>query len=221
LALEGNRSSAKFKLFARVRALSLKGDVLVDVTKEFFVKPAGENGRRVVEVGNPTPYIVDIVAHTYVQTPRLSCRALINLPLDRFMNDGVTVQCSLMKADGAIEQVFSRKLSAPRTVTWVRQETGVSQRAIEFDCALGETPTNGLKVQVKILSAYDEVLSVAQQSVQVAGVLVGAALGSGGEPTEEDSVSNGLNEFAAESADGAAAPQRRIGWLRRLLDRNT
>jgi hypothetical protein len=169
--LDSQRGVTKLRLFARVRALSLRGDILIDERKEFFVKPISDGGRQVLEIGSPMPRIVDVVAHTYVQTPRLSCRALVNIPAGRFLEQGVTVRCSLMHQDGRSEVIFTRALAAPRAASWVRQQIGLTQVACECDHTFGVGLSEGLRVEVALLNGDQEVLDLRVQRVRVGGVL--------------------------------------------------
>jgi hypothetical protein len=167
-----HRGVAKLRLFARVRALSLVGEVFLDESKEFFVKPLVDGGRQVVEVRTPLPTIVDIVAHTYVQTPRLSCRTLVNVPAGRFLEEGLTIACRLLSDDGSSEYICKRRMSTSRTATWVRQQVGLTQLAVEFEHTLSASPAAGLTLEIALISAYDEVLHSVRQGIRVAGVLV-------------------------------------------------
>jgi hypothetical protein len=215
--VENHRGVSKLRLFARARALSLNGEVLIDETKEFFVKPITDGGRQIVEVGSPVPRIVDIVAHTYVQMPRLSCRALVNVPSGRFLEEGMTIVCQLVLDSGASEQIFKRRVVSPRTATWVRQQIGLTQLGIEFEHTLTSSPSSGMKIEISLLSAYEEILHTLRQSVRVAGVLVETEV-----PSEDsgDGVGSILSDHVSSSsrngADGGdtAAGRGLFSWFR-------
>lgn len=168
---DNQRGVTKLRLFARVRALSLRGEVLIDERKEFFVKPISDGGRQVLEIGSPMPRIVDVVAHTYVQTPRLSCRALVNIPAGRFLEQGVTLRCAIVHLDGRSEVIFTRALAAPRAASWVRQQIGLTQVACECEHTIGAGLSEGLRVEVALLNSDQEVLDLRVQPVRVGGVL--------------------------------------------------
>lgn len=171
---EAQRVNAKIRLFARVRALSLTGEILVAESKEFFVRPLSGAGRQIVEVGVPAPRIVDIVAHTYVQTPRLSCRALVNIPHGRYLEEGVTVVASLMEAGEAPERIFKHRLASQQSAAWVRQQMGLSQIPVEFEHTLAGNSVENLKVEFSLVSAYGETLHSVRQDVRAIGILADA-----------------------------------------------
>jgi hypothetical protein len=215
---ENHRGLSKLRLFARVRALSLTGDVLLDETKEFFVKPLAEGGRQVVEVGSPIPRLVDIVAHTYVQTRRLSCRALLNVPAGRFLEEGMTIVCKLVSPDGSGEQIFKRRVVSPRTATWVRQQIGLTQLGIEFEHRLTVPPTSELKVEISLLSAYEEVLHTLRQSVRVAGILVDTQNTADSlEDMDARDRAESVSSSSLEEVEGRDGGRGRglLSWLRR------
>jgi hypothetical protein len=219
LGMESQRGVTKLRLLAHVRALSLDGVLILSETKEFFVKPLTVTSRRVVEIGTAEPHIVDVVAHTYVQTPRLSCRVLVNVPHGRFLEEGAAVSCALVSPSGAREQILKRRLSAAHSAAWVRQQMGLSQIPFEFEHVLREKPTRDLKIKVSLLSQYDEVFHVVQQEVKVAGVLAEAEASKESftldEATSLSSMpQNGTHDFADEDAQ-ERKPLGLFAWLRR------
>jgi hypothetical protein len=171
---EAQRANSKVRLFARVRALSLHGEVFLSETKEFFVRPLTGGGKHVVEVGTPGPQIVDIAANTFVQTTRLSCRALINIPHGRHLEEGMTVVGTLVKNDGGTERIFKHRLVTHHSAAWVRQQMGLSQVPVEFEHTLSDVDATGLRVECSLISAYNEVLHTVQQGVRVVGILADA-----------------------------------------------
>jgi hypothetical protein len=171
---EAQRANSKLRLFARVRALALTGEVFLSETKEFFVRPLTTGGKQVVEVGNVGPQLVDVVAHTYVQTPRLSCRALVNIPHGRHLEEGITVVCALVKSDGSSEKIFKHRLVSHHTAAWVRQQMGLSQIPVEFEHTLADSHAQNLRVECSIISAFNEVLHTVQQEVRSVGILADA-----------------------------------------------
>jgi hypothetical protein len=171
---EAQRANARVRLFARVRGLSLNGDVFLSETKEFFVRPLTGGGKHVVEVGSLGPQIVDIAANTYVQTQRLSCRALINIPHGRHLEEGITVVALLVRPDGVTERIFKHRLVSHHSAAWVRQQMGLSQVPVEFEHTLADTNTTGLRVEFSLLSAYNEALHTVLQEVKAVGILADA-----------------------------------------------
>lgn len=196
---ESQRANSKLRLFARVRALALSGEVFLSESKEFFVRPLAAGGKQVVEVGNVGPRIVDVVAHTYVQTPRLSCRALLNIPHGRHLEEGVTVTCSLIKPDESTERIFKHRLVSHHTAAWVRQQMGLSQVPVEFEHALTDTAARDLRVEVSLASAFGEVLHTVRQYVRSVGILADAPENPG--EAQVDSVASVLSasELLAEN----------------------
>jgi hypothetical protein len=196
----------------------LNGDVFLSETKEFFVRPLTGGGKHVVEVGNLGPQIVDIVANTYVQTPRLSCRALINIPHGRHLEEGITVVASLVRPDGSSERIFKYRLASHHSAAWVRQQMGLSQVPIEFEHTLADMNTTGLRVEFSLVSAYNEQLHTAQQDVKAVGILADAEEAS--RHAHVDSVASVLASSDLLSANEedveVKAPSRGIlSWFKR------
>lgn len=171
---EAQRANSKLRLFARVRALSLNGEVFLSETKEFFVRPLTGGGKHVVEVGTPGPQIVDIAANTYVQTTRLSCRALLNIPHGRHLEEGITVVATLVKSDGSTERILKYRLVTHHSAAWVRQQMGLSQVPVDFEHTLSDMNASGLRIECSLVSAYNEVLHTVQQEVKLVGILADA-----------------------------------------------
>lgn len=171
---EPQRVNSKIRLFARVRALSLAGDVFISEAKEFFIRPLSAGGKHVVEVSTTSPKIVDVVAHTYVQTPRLSCRALINVPHGRVLEEGMTVVCTLAGHAASPERIFKHRIASHQTAAWVRQQMGLSQVAVEFEHTLANSTPTDLSVEFSLISAFNEVLHTVKQDVRAVGILADA-----------------------------------------------
>ncbi len=229
---DGNRGVSKLRLFARVRALTLDGQLLLSDVKEFYVKPPSGGGKRVVEVGAASPRVVDVVAHTYVQSPRISCRALVNVPHGRFLEEGFMVEASLLRPDGLRESIFRRKVSLAHSAAWVRQQMGLSQVAVEFEHALTSDAkgtdtrlSTPLSIELSVKSIQGDVIQVVHQEVKTAGVLLGAQasmaerLSVEMEHSEHTSARNGIENGAGASNDllpvtSMSAGQRLFSWLR-------
>jgi hypothetical protein len=187
---EAQRANSKIRLFARVRALSLNGEVFLSESKEFFVRPLTGGGKHVVEVGTSSPRIVDIAANTYVQTARLSSRVLINIPHGRHLEEGITVAFTLLKNDGSRERVYKHRLVSHHSAAWVRQQMGLSQVPVEYEHNLDEGNAAGLRVECSLISAYNEVLHTVQQEVKAVGILADAEEAS--RTAQSDSVASVL-----------------------------
>lgn len=215
---EVQRANAKIRLFVRVRALGLNGDVILSESKEFFVRPLGSAGRQVVEVGAVAPKIVDIVAHTYVQTPRLSCRALINIPHGRYLEEGVTVVASLVQGEGAPLKIFKHRLVSQQTAAWVRQQMGLSQVPVEFEYTLPDSKTEDLKVEFSLISSYNETIHSVRQDVRAVGILADAQGNGGGSSVEQViSVLSASDLLSVNEQDLRQRPAAKglLSWFRR------
>jgi hypothetical protein len=215
---EAQRANSKVRLFARVRALSLNGEVFLSETKEFFVRPLTGGSKQVVEVGTPGPQIVDIAANTSVPTTRLSCRALINIPHGRHLEEGITVVGTLVKTDGGRERIFKHRLVSHHSAAWVRQQMGLSQVPVEFDHTLVDMNATGLRLECSLISAYNEVLHTVQQEVKAVGILADAEEAS--RHAHVDSVasvlaSSDLLSANDEDVEGKAPAKGIFSWFKR------
>jgi hypothetical protein len=215
---EVQRANAKIRLFVRVRALSLNGEVLLSESKEFFVRPLGSAGRQVVEVGAIAPRIVDIVAHTYVQTPRLSCRALINIPHGRYLEEGVTVVASLVQGASAPLKIFKHRLASQQTAAWVRQQMGLSQVPVEFEYTLPDPRQEDLKVEFSLISAYNETIHSVQQGIRAVGILADAQ-GTAAAGSVEEAISvlstSDLLSVNEQDTEQRSPAKGLLSWFRR------
>jgi hypothetical protein len=217
-AADGHRAQSKLRLFARVRALSLSGEVLVSEGKEFFVKPLAGGGRRVVEVGVARPQVVDVVAFTYAQTSRVSCRVLVNMPHGRILEEGVTLLGALVMANGDRRQVVKRRIGVQHSAAWVRQQMGLSQIPVECDYTLSAGEVLPEEVEFTLLSAFDEVLQSVRHNVRVAGVLAAVDEGIDSKREGEDgSLSTSADLFASVSAAEPHVNENRglFSWFKR------
>jgi hypothetical protein len=215
---EVQRANAKIRLFARVRALSLNGDVLVSESKEFFVRPLGSGGRHVVEVGAVAPRIVDIVAHTYVQTPRLSCRALVNVPHGRYLEEGISIVAYLSHGEGTPTKIWKHRIASQHTAAWVRQQMGLSQIPVEFEHTLADANHDDLSVEFVLLSSYNEPIHRVRQRVRAVGILADAEQSMSKSSVEEAiSVLSTSDILAANDAtvDDKPASKGLLSWFRR------
>lgn len=172
VGLEGARVGSKTRLFARVTALTPSGEVLASQLKEFFVKPLTSGGRQVIEIREPAPMIVDVVADTYAQAGKLSARALVNVPFGDFLDEGLDVQCSLIRPDGKREVLARKVLGTRQSAIWTRQQMGLSQFAIGFEHVIGSVAeTQAPEVEISVYSATGEQLHHVTHHIRSAGVL--------------------------------------------------
>lgn len=172
LGLDGGRVGAKLRLFARVTAFSLAGEVLVSESKECFVKPPSEGGKQVVQVHEPAPTLVDAVAYANAQGERLTSRVLVNLPAGEREDDGVRVQFVLCSPGGRREAIATKELQLQHRGVWTRQVAGLCQYAVECEYQLRDfSAGEGYFVEASLLNRGNEVLHTIQQPVRVAGVL--------------------------------------------------
>jgi hypothetical protein len=121
--------------------------------------------------------VIDLVAHTFVQAPKVSCRALVNLPHGRFLSEGFLLEATLVDASGAKLDTLQRKVAAHRLSGWTKQQIGLSQMAVEWEHTIPNASASQLSIMLKIQSHQGEVLQTLSQPVKSSGVL--------SEPTEE------------------------------------
>lgn len=218
IGADSQRGLSKLRLFARVRAISLTGEVLVSHTKEFFTKPVGSGGRRVVELGAPAPQIVDVEASLYAQTSLISCRALINIPCERVFEEGVTVSGALIFADGKRHEIVNRCIASHRSPLLIRKHIGLSQVAVECEYTLSPEEGSPTYVEFSLTSPYQELLHSVRHVVAVSGVL--ADVGGGSDSSREGEISESPASGAPSdpfdlSESGGSANRRGglLGWL--------
>jgi hypothetical protein len=215
---DSQRALSKLRLFARVRALSLSGEVLVSHTKEFFAKPVGSGGRRVVELSAPLPQIVDVEASLYAQTSLVSCRALVNMPFEWAAEEGVVVSGVVVFADGQRREIVNRRIGSHRASPWISKRLGLSQIPIECEYALSAAEGSPTHVEISLRSARDEQLHCVNCGVAVTGVLADVVDEEGLDRSREHfdhAGSNGAAESLSTS-DGGDAEARKagiFGWI--------
>jgi hypothetical protein len=217
VGLEGARVGSKNRLFARVTAITPAGEVLVSQQKEFFVKLVTSGGRQVIEILDPAPVIVDVVAYTYAQAGKLSVRALVNVPFGEFMDEGLDVHCALVRSDGKREVLSSKMIGSQQSAVWTRQQMGLSQFSVVFehpsrDLADTQTPS----IEVSLHSAMGEELHRVTQAVRSSGVLSDTEIAA----AESESDSSGSLSTESDFPDmDPIGPTRgsKKGLLSRLL----
>jgi hypothetical protein len=217
VGLEGARVGSKTRLFARVTALTPTGEVLVSQQKEFFVKPVASGGRQVIEIREPTPALVDVVAHTYAQAGNLSVRALVNVPFGEFMDEGLDIHCARVRADGKREILAKKAIGSQQRAVWTRQQMGLSQFAVVFehpsrDLADSQTPL----IEVSLHSATGAELHRLTQVVQSAGVLSDTEIAAAESESESSGSFSADPDFADMEPVGAPRSGKK-GLLSRLL----
>jgi hypothetical protein len=208
----GRGAAAKTRLFAKVRALSLGGEIFINDSREFFVKPLIGGGREIVEISGVDPSIADIVAHTYTQAPTLSCRALINMPHGRLFNEGMVFACDVIDSAGKKERIYQRKLTPSYGAALVQQPLGVSQISVEFEYAHKQSLLEGSRVECILLTSSGEMLNSMQQVVKMAGVLSDIDTVRPASPVGQG-VSMQAPEELSERDDVAEAATTSSGWF--------
>lgn len=217
VGLEGARVGSKVRLFARVTALTPEGDVLVSEQKEFFVKPLSSGGKQVIDVKGPAPVIVDTVGYAYLQAGKLSARVLVNVPFGEFLEEGVTVHCTLVEPNGKRELLGKKLIRSQQGAVWTRQQMGLSQCAVEFEKAIPSvSDALPMSLEVVLTSANGETIQRMVQPVRNSGVLTDS---SSVEAVSEDSASRGLS-MTGDFPDhdlGIAPKAGKKGLLSRLF----
>jgi hypothetical protein len=169
---ESGRAVAKHRIFARVTALSLMGDVLVSETKEFFVKALGAGAGQVVYVREPAPTIVDVEAVASPQGERIASRVVINVQSGDQGFDEMRVQLALCSPRGTSKVIATRDLQVQHRGAWTRQVAGLCQYAIASDYRVqAATIGAGWVVEASLITKDGDLLHRMQQPIRVAGVL--------------------------------------------------
>jgi hypothetical protein len=169
---EGGRALAKHRVFARITALSLAGDVLVSETKEFFVKPLGAAAGQVVYVRAPAPMIVDVEAVANAQGERIASRVVVNVQSGEQSIDGMQVQFALCSSKGTRQVIATRDLQLQHRGVWTRQVAGLCQYTVSCEYRMqGEPQVEGQFVEAALVTKDGDLLHRAQQPIRLAGVL--------------------------------------------------
>lgn len=219
LGNENGRVGSKWRLFARVTVLSLDGEVLLVEHKEFFIKPLTAGGRQVVPARGSSATIVDVVAFANIQSERLAIKALINVPAEDKLEEGMRVQCALLVPGREPQLLGVKELLTHNQEVWTRQVAGLCQYVVELDHQLVDAPIDErLSVEISLLSGADDLLHVVTQQAKVSGVLAEvddtAADFDSDTPVSELSGETPFS-FGSESTKPIAAK----GLLRRIFKR--
>lgn len=218
------RSGAKARLFARVAAYSPRGDLLVSEHKEFFVKPIAGGGKNVVKVGEVAPMIVDALVLGNRQSARVAARAVINIPPGDFSEEGVFVRFTLCSPDGRRVSFGDREISFSNEGLWTRQISGLTQSSVEADCLLegqpdGEISPSVQRVEIALMSASGEQLSVVEQQITFSGVLTEVRDDEQGDEGESRTWDETPGVSAVSAEEVAQTDRARRGFLRRLFSK--
>jgi len=172
---DGGRIGAKIRLFARVTALTLAGDVLVSDAKEIFVKPLATAGRKVVQVREPLPAIVDCAARLNSRGDRISLHTLVNIPSGEEVDREASVSLALCWPGGRRESLGQSVVGKSDGALWTRPVSGLCQylTKCERDLRAGDD-LSSITVEAALVSRGGEVLSVIRQPVVTASVLTEA-----------------------------------------------
>jgi hypothetical protein len=170
LGAEAGRSGAKLRLFARVTAFTLTGEVVATEHREFFVKPLVSGGKRVAQIKEPLPTLVDLEAYANQRNGTLTAKAIVNLPSSEYGDEGTLVVCAVRKANGDRVEIGSKEVTEQQSGLWTKQVSGLTQCAVEFERrleALGvELP---IEVEFELISGNQERLELVQQRLEVEG----------------------------------------------------
>lgn len=172
---DGGRVGAKIRLFARVTALTLSGDLLVSDTKEIFVKPLITEGRKVVQVRDPLPAIIDCVARLNSSGDRINIQTLVNVPSGDDIDREATVSLTLCNSGGKRHALDERIVAQNDGALWTRPVSGLCQYLTQGEYDLAESSSaDSLVLEASLISRGGEILSVVKQRVKTASVLVEA-----------------------------------------------
>lgn len=171
------RIGSKVRLFSRVTALNVRGEVIASEKREFFVKIPSTGGRQVVKVTESLATLSDVVAHTNVEGGLLTVRALVNLPANDIYDDAFSVAFSLSDGEESIKVLGVKEVVTHREGLWTRQQMGVSQIPVEIESLIDEgRDCRDLFVKVCLSSSIAGELDVIEQSIRVTGVLTEASV---------------------------------------------
>lgn len=210
LGPDGSRGLSKVALVARVRALSLAGEEIVSQSREFFIKPPAASEPRVVDVGAIMPCVADATASLIPQTNRVACRAVVNVPRGRMLEQGLQVACALQAAGKKPVEVFRRRLGSSQRTAWARQQVGLSHTACEFECDAGGESAESLSLVVSLISAANEVIQTVRQPVRLASVLIDSHGGEGAHEGASDSDGS----LDAQEAGGRKGGRGIFSWFK-------
>ena len=170
------RVGSKVRLFSRVTALNVRGEVIASDKKEFFVKIPSAGGRQVVKVTESLATLSDVVAHTNVEGGILTVRALVNLPANDIYDDAFSVSFSVSDGEERIRPLGEKEVVTHRESLWTRQQMGVTQIPVEIESLIdGERDYSDLIVRVTLVSSIAGELDVIEQPIKVTGVITEAS----------------------------------------------
>ena len=170
------RVGSKVRLFSRVTALNVRGEVIASDKKEFFVKIPSAGGRQVVKVTESLATLSDVVAHTNVEGGILAVRALVNLPANDIYDDAFSVSFSVSDGEERIRPLGEKEVVTHRESLWTRQQMGVTQIPVEIESLIdGERDYSDLLVRVTLRSSIAGELDVIEQPIKVTGVITEAS----------------------------------------------
>jgi hypothetical protein len=197
LGAEANRLGTKLRLFARVTALTLAGEVIAKEQREFFVRPLVGGGKSVVSIKEPLPTFADLEAYVNNRKGSLTARALVNLPLSEYGDDGTVVLCSVQGRDGSRVALGNSEVVARQSGLWTKRASGLTQCMVEFEgqLTLGQDGVP-LEVEFELISGNQERLELVRQPVKLEGVIT----------DDQD-----LSEVDHDGAESDAERRERIG----------
>jgi hypothetical protein len=172
LGSDNSRAAAKSRIFARVIAFSLAGEVLISESKELFVKPLSDGTRQVVQITEPAPRIVDVSAFANAQGERLTARVLVNMPVSEGGEESAMVRFVLCLPGGRRDVIATKEIRPLNTGVWTRQVPGLCQYGVDCEYSLrGITTTTGCSIEATVVTQAGEALHSLEQPIRSAGVL--------------------------------------------------
>lgn len=216
---ESGRTVAKHRVFARLTALSLAGDVLACEIKEFFVKPLGAGAGQVVYVRAPAPMIIDVEAIANAQGERISAQVVVNVQSGDQGLEGLQVQFALCSLSGSRQVIATRDLQLQHRGVWTRQVAGLCQYTVSCEhLTQVKLLDQGYVVEASLVTKEGDLLHRAQQSIRVAGVL--SEVDENAADFDSDLVDPGrAGEYVFEAAKDVAAGSSSKGLWSRLFGR--
>jgi hypothetical protein len=211
----------KHALIVRVRAVTLDGEVFLEETKEFFVKPEVRNREeRALQSGDLRPTIVDVHAVTFLQSSKFSARVYVNVPCQVVTRESVTFAAHLVGVEGSgvkptAIKPFRQKLSPRHLLVWGRAGLDLVHFPIQVEGDIGtlDAGDRAPVLRCELISEFGEVLQRADQVVTVQRAPAAAAHGqSSREPSRPVSA---VRESEPQSSPSDRRGKGLLSWLQR------
>ena len=188
---EGARAAGKIRLFARVRALTLSGQVFLEESKEFFVRSgASSGGLDNVRSNGRVPQIVDTVAYRFTESSKVVCRTLVNVACNPALHQACQIE-AMLEAPGEQPKHLGKygvPLPSSTIVAW--QGLELVQVPLEFEAAIpGLGFSTPYTIKLTLLSRSGAVLETIHQPLGEGGVLSGVVPANGANGNHVESIS--------------------------------